>query len=115
VAPGAFLAAVGADNEHKQEVAPALLASAAVVVDVLEQAATIGELHHALDAGAMTRGDVRAELADVVAGRRPGRVTDDEIVIFDSTGTALHDVAAAAAVYERARAMGRGVAIALGS
>jgi alanine dehydrogenase len=48
-------------------------------------------------------------------GTAPGRLTDDEIVIFDSTGTALQDVAAAVAVYERALATGRGVALELGA
>ena len=56
----------------------------------------------------MTRSQVHAELADVVAGRRPGRTRADEIVVFDSSGTALQDVAAAIAVYEKARASGRG-------
>jgi len=61
--------------------------------------------------GAVTTDDVRAELGQVVAGVRPGRRSDDEIVIFDSTGMALEDVAAAAAVYERAVQAGRGVKI----
>jgi alanine dehydrogenase len=59
----------------------------------------------------VTTDDVRAELGQVVAGVRPGRRSDDEIVIFDSTGMALEDVAAAAAVYERAVQAGRGVKI----
>ena len=58
----------------------------------------------------MTRADVRAELGEVVAGRKPGRVSRDEVIVFDSTGTALQDVAAAAAVYEKARKVGRGLA-----
>jgi alanine dehydrogenase len=99
---GAFVAGVGADNPDKQELAPALLARSAVVVDILDQAVTSGDLHHAIAAGVMTRDDVRAELGQVVAGRKPGRLRDEEIVIFDSTGTALQDVAAAAAVYEKA-------------
>lgn len=103
VSAGAFVAGVGADNENKQELDPALLARAAVIVDILDQAAVAGDLHHAIAAGVMTRGDVRAELGEVVAGRKPGRVHDDEIIVFDSTGTALQDVAAAVAVYERAR------------
>lgn len=111
VAPGAFVSAVGADNEYKQELEPALMASCAIVVDVLEQAAAIGDLHHAIAAGAVSPGDVRAELGQVVAGLRPGRLTDDEIVIFDSTGMALQDVAAAAAVYERAIRSGRGLEV----
>lgn len=108
VAPGTFVAAVGADNPEKQEIDPALLAQSVVVVDVLEQCATIGDLHHALVAGLMTRADVRAELGQVVARQKPGRTSDDEIIVFDSTGTALQDVAAAAVVYERAVASGRG-------
>jgi ornithine cyclodeaminase/alanine dehydrogenase-like protein (mu-crystallin family) len=113
VQPGTFVAAVGADSEGKHEIDPALLATSTLVVDVLEQCAQIGDLQHALAAGLMTREQVHAELADVVAGRRPGRTRDDEITVFDSTGTALQDVAAAVAVYERARACGRGTDVAL--
>jgi alanine dehydrogenase len=113
IVPGTFLAAVGADNPEKQEVEPALLASATLVVDVLEQCAQIGDLHHALTAGVMTRDGVHAELGDVVAGRRPGRTRADEITIFDSSGTALQDVAAAIAVYEKARMSGRGMEVTL--
>jgi ornithine cyclodeaminase/alanine dehydrogenase-like protein (mu-crystallin family) len=111
VAPGAFVAGVGADNGEKQELAPALLARAAVVTDLLAQCERIGDLHHALAAGALRREDVRADLGEVVAGRRPGRTSPEEVVVFDSTGLALQDVAAAVVVYERARAAGRGVAI----
>jgi alanine dehydrogenase len=113
VAPGLFIAAVGADNRGKQELEPALVASATLVVDVLEQCAEIGELQHVLAAGLMTRAQVHAELADVVVGRRPGRTRDDEITVFDSSGTALQDVAAAIAVYEKARTTGRGTEVKL--
>ncbi|HKD14170.1 MAG TPA: ornithine cyclodeaminase family protein [Candidatus Angelobacter sp.] len=108
VAPGTFVAGVGADNEDKQELDPRLLASSKVVADVLEQCAEIGDLHHAIAAGLMQRGDVHAELAEVVAGKKAGRTSQEEITIFDSTGTALQDVAAAAVVYERARNGERG-------
>ena len=111
VRPGTFVAAVGADNPGKQELEPALLAAGTIVVDVLEQCAEIGDLHHALKAGAVTREDVHAELAEVVAGRKPGRTSADEIVIFDSTGTALQDAAAAAVIYQNALKTGRGLAL----
>ena len=111
VVPGTFIAAVGADSHDKQEIEPALLAASTLVVDILDQCAGIGELHHALVAGVLTRSDVHAELADIVAGRRPGRSSAEEITIFDSTGTALQDVAAAVAVYECAQRSGRGVAV----
>ena len=111
VGPGAFIAAVGADSPEKQEIEPELLASNVVIADVLEQSAVMGDLHHAFDARLMRREDVRAELADVVAGSKPGRLSDEEIIIFDSTGTALQDVAAATLAYERALTVGAGAAI----
>jgi len=113
VAAGTFVAAVGADSQGKQELEPALVASSTLVVDVLTQCAEIGELRHALAAGLMTRTDVHAELTDVVTGRRPGRTRDDEITIFDSSGTALQDVAAAIAVYDHALARGCGTEVTL--
>ncbi len=115
VRSGTFVAAVGSDSETKQELEPALLAASKLVVDVLEQCATIGELHHALDSGVMRREDVFAELGEVVSGRRPGREDEDEVTIFDSTGTALEDVAAASLVYERAVAAGAGHDVPLGA
>ena len=113
VAPGTFVAAVGADSEEKSELAPALLAASKVVTDVTEQCATIGDLHHAIAAGAMTREGVYAELGEIVAGRKPGRERDDEIIVFDSTGMALQDVAAASIVYDRAVERGAGVRVRL--
>lgn len=111
VPAGAFVAAVGADSEGKQELDPALLSQNKVVVDVLDQCATIGELHHALEANAMTRENVHGELGEVVAGRRPARTSPDEIIIFDSTGMALQDVIVAAEVYDKALSKGLGRSI----
>lgn len=111
VCPGTFVAGVGADAEDKWELAPELLAAASVTVDVLEQAATIGDLHHAITAGVLTPESVHAELGAVVAGRKPGRVNATEITVFDSTGMALQDVAAAAAVYLKAIEAGRGLGV----
>jgi ornithine cyclodeaminase/alanine dehydrogenase-like protein (mu-crystallin family) len=108
VRPGTFIAAVGADSPVKSEIEPALMAAATVVVDVLAQCAESGDLHHAIEACVMTRADVHAELGEIVAGRKPGRRIRDEITLFDSTGTALQDVAAASLAYEGARAAGRG-------
>ena len=102
IRPGAFIAAVGADNENKQEIDPALLAQSKVVTDLTEQAARIGDLHHAIEARVMKAADVHAELGEVIAGRKRARESADEIIVFDSTGTGLQDVAAAIAVYKRA-------------
>ena len=108
VAHGTFIAAVGADDEQKQEIDPALVAATKVVADSLEQSCTIGDTHHAIAKGLMRKEDVYAELGQLVAGKKSGRTTDDEIFIFDSTGVAMEDAVAAAAVYEKAIAAGIG-------
>jgi alanine dehydrogenase len=112
VSAGTFVAAVGADSEGKQEIAADLLSEAVIVVDDLDQCSKMGDLHHALVAGAMQPGHVRGSLDQIVSGRAPGRLSDDEIIIFDSTGVAIEDVAAAALVYERAVKTGAGFVIA---
>jgi len=111
VQPGTFVAAVGADNPEKQEIHPNLMSNSKVVCDVLEQCAVMGDLHHAMAAGIMTRADAYAELSEIVAGKKPGRTSDDEIIVFDSTGMALQDVATAAFLYEKAERGGSGVRV----
>ncbi len=111
IAAGTFVAGVGVDWERKRELSPALLAKSLVVVDVLNQCAAFGDLHHAIEAGAMSADDVHAELGQILAGVRPGRTSVDDVIVFDSTGMALQDVAAAAVVYERALELGLGTII----
>jgi alanine dehydrogenase len=108
IVPGTFIAAVGADDSHKQEIDPALLACAKVVADSLEQVCAIGDTHQAIAQGLMRKEDVYAELSEIAAGRKPGRTNDDEIIIFDSTGVAIEDAVAAVAVYEKATRAGEG-------
>jgi len=110
---GTFIAAVGADHEDKQEIEPGLLAACKLVTDVTVQAAAIGDLHHAIAAGVMSVEEVHAELGDVICGRRKGRESEDEVIIFDSTGTGLQDVAAAIAAYERALTEKAGIPLVL--
>jgi alanine dehydrogenase len=115
VEPGTFIAAVGADSEDKQELGIELCRRAAIVADDIEQCAKIGDLHHALAAGVLVISNVRASLDQVVAGSIAGRIDDSEIIIFDSTGVAIEDAAAAAIVYEKAQAAGVGSAIIVGA
>lgn len=109
VTGGMTIAAVGADSAGKQELDPRILADAAVVTDVTAQCAAVGELQHAIRNGLMETSDVRAQLGEVLAGIRAGRVDESEIVVFDSTGTAFQDVAVAAMVFELASESGAGV------
>jgi alanine dehydrogenase len=105
---GAFVAAVGADNLAKQEIDPALMARARVLVDDLDACAAGGDLFHALAAGTMTRDAIAADLAELAAGRKAGRARADELVIFDSTGSGVQDVALAEAAYRAALRSGAG-------
>jgi alanine dehydrogenase len=111
IMPGTFIAAVGADSEEKQELDPNLFTSNKIVVDLSGQAANIGELHHAIQQGKVTVENIHAEIGAIIAGTSPGRESKHEIIIFDSTGTALQDVAAAAIVYEKALSNGIGVSM----
>jgi len=74
------------------------------VADSLEQCCAIGDTHHALAQGLIRKENIYAELSEVVAGQKPGRISEDEVIIFDSTGVAIEDAVAAAVVYEKARA-----------
>jgi len=65
-----------------------------------EQASHNGDLAHAVEAGVVTQGDV-TQVGDVLAGNAEGRLGDDEIPVFDSTGLAIQNVAIALAAMER--------------
>ena len=112
VGSGTHITAMGSDSPEKQELEAALLSRAdKVVVDSLRQCASLGELHHAIDGGAITEKDVHAELGEVLLGLKPGRESDDEITICDLTGTAVQDVVTAQIVYDRALKNGIGSSI----
>jgi ornithine cyclodeaminase/alanine dehydrogenase-like protein (mu-crystallin family) len=111
VGPGTFIAAVGADSETKHEIHPELMRAAIVVVDDLAQCSRFGDLHHALSAGMITTRDIRGSLDQIVAGQVPGRATGDETIVFDSTGVAIEDVAAAALAFEQAEKMSAGILV----
>ena len=108
VAPGTHINAIGADAPGKEELDPALLAAARVVVDDRAQAMHAGEINVPVRRGQFRPSQIHATLGDILAGRRPGRRTPRDITIFDSTGLAIHDVALARAVYQRAVRLHRG-------
>lgn len=113
VKPGTFIAAVGADSPGKQELEPKLLTRSKVYADIMEQSVRVGEAQHPINEGLMKAEDLAGELGAVIAGQIPGRVDAKEITIFDSTGTALQDVAVAFKAYEKAQLTGIGLKTAL--
>ena len=85
-----------------REVDGAALKRAQVYVDTRAGAQSeAGDILQAISEGAITSGDIRGELADLVTGRVPGRSDDRAITLFKSVGTALEDLAAAELAMER--------------
>lgn len=102
VGAGTHINAVGADGPGKQELDPAILRRARVIVDDLQQARHGGEINVAIRDNQITEADVAGSLADVVSGKIAGRTSGDEVTVFDSTGLAIEDIAVASLVYARA-------------
>ncbi|MGH7197470.1 MAG: ornithine cyclodeaminase family protein [Candidatus Omnitrophota bacterium] len=92
VKPGAHINAIGADAKGKEELDPALLRGAKVVVDEWEQASHSGEINVPVSKGLFSRRHLYAELAEIVGGKKKGRASVDDITVFDSTGLAILDI-----------------------
>jgi len=112
--PGTHVDAVGAFRPTTREVDTETVKRARVVVDTYHGAWTeAGDLLIPIKAGAITRRHVRAELAEVVTRKKPGRTRPDEITFFKSVGWAPEDAASARLAYDRAIARGIGTEVTL--
>lgn len=105
---GTHINAIGADAKGKEELDPQLLLRAKVIVDDMVQASHSGEVNVPLSKGIITAKNICCELGQVVAGIHPGRQSDDEITIFDSTGLAVQDIVTANMIYRKALEQGIG-------
>ena len=109
ISEGVHINAIGADGPGKQELDPHIVAMAdKVVVDSLAQCRRIGEIQHALKQGLISEDDVHAEIGHILIGEKSERESDKEITLFDSTGLAAQDIAAAYVVYKGAEEKGLG-------
>lgn len=114
LAPGCHVDAVGSFRPATRELDTITIRKARVVVDTREGAwEEAGDLLIPLRAGAITRRQVRAELADLVAGTGQGRTSPEEITVFKSVGYAPEDAVTARLAYDRAVAAGLGVEVQL--
>jgi ornithine cyclodeaminase len=102
LAPGAHINAVGSSTPGARELDTEAVARARVFVDSREAAlAEAGDLLIPLAQGAFTPAHIAGELAELVAGRVPGRPDAQEITLFKSLGLAIEDVAAARHIHAR--------------
>ncbi|MDF1532362.1 MAG: alanine dehydrogenase [ANME-2 cluster archaeon] len=99
---GTHINAIGADAAGKEELDPMILKKAKVVVDAVAQASHSGEVNVPISKGIFSVEEIYAELGQVVSGKKPGRESDAEITVFDSTGLAIQDVVTADLIYRRA-------------
>ena len=107
--PGQHVTAMGSDAEHKNEIEPAIVTGAGLyVADSLKQTSRLGELHHAIGAGLVTEDTIFPELGEIIAGRKPGRSSPEQITVADLTGTGIQDTAIATLAAARAAATGAG-------
>jgi len=107
VRPGTHVDLAGAFTPEMRESDNELVQRAEVFVDTYVGALNeAGDLVQPMAAGAIAREHVRAELAELVTGRHPGRGSAEAVTVFKSVGTALEDLCAARLVYERRRGAG---------
>jgi ectoine utilization protein EutC len=107
--PGLHITAIGSDAPDKNELHPAVLERADLLVcDARAQCARRGELHHTLEQGMQP---ATTELGEITGGARPGRTSVDQITVCDLTGTGAQDTAIALLASRKATAQGSGITI----
>ncbi|WP_312794554.1 ectoine utilization protein EutC [Tianweitania sp.] len=108
---GQHLTTMGSDAEHKNEIDPDVFERAIYIADRLAQTRSLGELHHAIEAGIVKPDQSFDELGAVIAGTAKGRLREDDITIADLTGTGVQDTAIANLALTRAKNAGSGQTI----
>ncbi|MCD2204364.1 ornithine cyclodeaminase family protein [Halobacterium sp. KA-6] len=112
LADGVHVTAMGQYHPEKHELDAETIERAVYVPDLRDRVTQdAGSFIHALEEGVVTEDHVHAELGDVVAGNAPGRVSADDVTVFDSGGTGIETAAAAYMLYERASERGLGTDI----
>jgi alanine dehydrogenase len=112
IEPGTHITALGSDGMDKQELDVSVLKKAdRIIADSIPQCIRLGEIHHAVEAGVMSANDIAGELGEVVSGRIPGRLRQEEITVCDLTGVGVQDAAIAGLVVRRALASDIGIQV----
>lgn len=110
VRPGTHLSCIGSDMEGKQELELELTAGAKCFADDTKQVIAVGECEKAVKAGLLNPGDI-TEIGDVILNKHPGRRSDDEITMFDSTGIGLQDLMTASMIIDKAKELNIGTVL----
>jgi len=106
IVQGTHINAVGADAAGKEELDPAILKEAMVIVDDIRQASVAGEINVPITEGTFAIDEIYGTLGEIIVGKKQGRKDKDVITVFDSTGVAIEDLAVAKLIYEKAKKSG---------
>src|SRR5947209_4904457 len=101
VGEGTHVAAVGADKSGDQELDAPIVQRARIFVDDIRQCRTDGEINVPLAQGLISEDQIAGEIGEVITGKKPGRTSDSDVTLFDSTGIALQDSATVPLEFER--------------
>lgn len=108
IQPGTHIVAIGTDQQGKQELDPEIFRGAKIVNDSTTQCSEKGETWHPLHHHIISPANIHGEIGEILLGHKPGRVNDEEITIFDSTGMAIQDNTTATRIYRNAMDSGSG-------
>lgn len=111
VKPGTHFSCIGADMSGKEEIEPEIFADAIVYCDDKVQCSSVGEMEIPLKMGILSPNDIVGEIGSLIIKKTHGRTDDNEITIYDATGMALLDLAAAKVALDLAEKAGIGQVI----
>jgi len=109
---GTHIACMGTDTKGKQEMDPQIATRSTLFTDEIAQSVSIGEFQHATATGLINSTAI-TPIGAVITGKHPGRISDNEITIFDGTGVGLQDLAVANSAAKLAEEKGLAQIIAL--
>lgn len=111
ISPGAHLSCIGADMEGKEEIEPEIFAKSRVFADDKPQCIRVGEMELAIKGGFISEKDVAGEIGEVLTGKVKGRLSADDITVFDATGLALLDLITGKKAIDAAEEKGLGLTV----
>lgn len=111
VKPGTHFSCIGADMEGKEEIDPEIFRGARVYADDISQCIRVGEMELPVKAGIIQRESIAGEIGQVLSGDVEGRLSDEEITIFDATGLALLDLVTGKKAIDLAKEKGLGAVV----
>ncbi len=92
IKPGTHFSCIGADMEGKEEIDPEIFRGARIFADDMPQCMRVGEIEIPIKQNIISKQDINGEIGEVLTGKISGRVSYEEITVFDATGLALLDL-----------------------